>query len=433
MPPSLHWVLAGSLLGSQVSLALSIPQPPSLQGRSSSANITCAGLPSTFPTYQQLPTQTTLPDPFLPLKYTTTDNAGSASAASFAEAVMTGKGSNRVQTKEEWYACRQPEILTFLQEYQYGYYPDHSQEKVEATRSGTSVSISVTAGGKTGKFKATITLPSGASSSKPAPVVINIGGMQNQPYLSAGIAIAQFDYTSVAADSNSKTGAFWDIYKGRDIGVLTAWAWGFHRTLDALNMTVPEIDPTRVGVTGCSRLGKGALAAGLFDTRITVTMPMSSGVQGLGPYRYHAMSGQDETLENSKAGAGWWSDSKLGTFVNHAENLPYDAHTIAAAIAPRALVIDQGTGDQFTNSKATAVVVYPAAKVVYDWLGAGDKIGMSVRSGGHCDMSGFTSVLPFVQQVFFGTKSSKDYNNLGTYGSPMTTTYPWATAVPKAS
>jgi len=118
-------------------------------------------------------------------------------------------------------------------------------------------------------------------------------------------------------------------------------------------MTVPEIDPTRVGVTGCSRLGKGALAAGLFDTRITVTMPMSSGVQGLGPYRYHAMSGQDETLENSKAGAGWWSDSKLGTFVNHAENLPYDAHTIAAAIAPRALVIDQGTGDQFTNSKAT--------------------------------------------------------------------------------
>jgi len=223
MPPSLHWVLAGSLLGSQVSLALSIPQPPSLQGRSRSANITCAGLPSTIPTYQQLPTQTTLPDPFLPLKYTTTDNAGSASAASFAEAVMTGKGSNRVQTKEEWYACRQPEILTFLQEYQYGYYPDHSQEKVEATRSGTSVSISVTAGGKTGKFKATITLPSGASSSKPAPVVINIGGMQNQPYLSAGIAIAQFDYTSVAADSNSKTGAFWDIYKGRDIGMFENW------------------------------------------------------------------------------------------------------------------------------------------------------------------------------------------------------------------
>ncbi len=151
---------------------------------------------------------------------------------------------------------------------------------------------------------------------------------------------------------------------------------------------MPEIDPTRVGVTGCSRLGKAALAAGLLDERITLTMPMSSGIQGLGPYRYHGMSGQDETLENSKSGAGWWTNSKLGTFVNRHVNLPYDAHTIAAAIAPRAIIIDQGTGDQFVNSKGTSVVVYPAAKAVYDFLGAGDKLGLNVRSGGHCDMSG---------------------------------------------
>jgi hypothetical protein len=218
MRSSLIWVIAPLLSSSTVSLALSLPRSQPLEGRSSGVNITCAGLPSTFPTYQQLPVQTTLPDPFLPLKYTTTDNAASGSAAAFAQSVMKGQGSNRIQTKEEWYQCRHPEIIAFLQEYQYGYYPDHSQEKVEATGSGTSLSISVTAGGKTGKFKATITLPSGASASKPAPVVINIGGMQNQPYLSAGIAIAQFDYTSVAADSNSKTGAFWDVYKGRDIG-----------------------------------------------------------------------------------------------------------------------------------------------------------------------------------------------------------------------
>lgn len=174
---------------------------------------TCAPIPSPFPTWQQLPTQSSLPDPLLPLKYTTTDNV---------KDILVGKGPNRIQTPEQWYKCRQPEILQLLQEYQYGYYPDHSQEKVEATRSGNTVNIAVTAGGKTGKFKATISLPSGASASKKAPVVINIGGMQNQPYLSAGIAIAQFDYTSVAPDSNSKTGAFWDIYKGRDIGKLDA-------------------------------------------------------------------------------------------------------------------------------------------------------------------------------------------------------------------
>jgi len=400
---------------------------PQLQARQAS-DTDCAAIPSPFPTWQQLPVQSSLPDPFLPLKYTTTDNAGGSST--FARDIMTGKGQNRIQSPEQWYKCRKPEIIQLLQEYQFGYYPDHSQEKVEATRSGNTVTIKVTASGKSGSFRATLSLPSGASASKPAPVVINIGGMSNQPYLSAGIAIAQFDYTSVAPDSNSKTGAFWSIYQGRDVGTLTAWAWGFHRTLDGLNMTVPEIDSKRVGVTGCSRLGKAALAAGLFDERITVTMPMSSGVQGLGPYRYIGLSGQGENLENSKSGAGWWSNSKLGTFVNHAQNLPYDAHTIAAAIAPRALVIDQGTGDQFVDSKATSLVVYPAAKVVYDWLGVGDKIGISVRTGGHCDNSGYSSVLPFVQKEFFGTPTTKNFNDLSRYGAPMTTAYPWATALP---
>ncbi len=71
---------------------------------------------SKYPTWSQLPQQTTLPDPFLPLAYTTTDNADGS--ATFAQDVMTGKGKNRIQTAEEWYRCRQPEILQLLQEYQ---------------------------------------------------------------------------------------------------------------------------------------------------------------------------------------------------------------------------------------------------------------------------------------------------------------------------
>lgn len=108
----------------------------------------------------------------------------------------------------------------------------------------------------------------------------------------------------------------WPYLTVQSTGVLTAWAWGCHRVLDALILQAPEIDSTKVGVTRCSRLGKAALAAGLFDTRITVTTPMSSGIQGLGPYRSTGLSGQGETLENSKSGAGWWTNSVLGTFVN---------------------------------------------------------------------------------------------------------------------
>ena len=209
-----HHLLLLPLLGAiTASAAPTSDQPSAVSPR----QIQCAALPSPFPTWQQLPLQSTLPDPFLPLRYTTTDNA--AGSSTFAKDVMAGKGPNRVASREEWYQCRQPEILQMLQEYQFGYYPDPAQEKVEATRSGNTLSISVTAGGKKGSFRATVQLPSGASASKKAPVVINIGGMANQPYLSAGIAVAQFDYTSVAPDSNSKTGAFWSIYNGRDIGM----------------------------------------------------------------------------------------------------------------------------------------------------------------------------------------------------------------------
>lgn len=189
----------------------------------SEASISCTLRPSLYPTWDQLPQQLTLPDPFLPLYYTTIDNAAplNLSVPAFAQKVMTGRGQHRVQTPEEWYHCRRPEILQMLQEYQYGYYPDHTQETVKASRHGNTVDVSVTAGNKTGKFVATLDLPSHASNVSKVPVVINIGGMLNQPYLDAGIAIVEFDYTSVAADSTAETGAFWDIYKGSDIGMLT--------------------------------------------------------------------------------------------------------------------------------------------------------------------------------------------------------------------
>ncbi|KAF2842013.1 carbohydrate esterase family 15 protein [Patellaria atrata CBS 101060] len=365
----------------------------------------CPATPSPFPKAAAFSTQATLPDPFVYLD-----------------------GKSRVTTQEEWYQCRQPEILRLLQEYQFGYYPDHSAETVTATRTSNTLSISVAAGGKTGTFSASINLPNGASAAAPSPVVIAIGGIDNNAYLRAGVAVVTFDYTKVAPDSNGKTGAFWSLYNGKDIGALTAWAWGFHRVLDALELRVPEINSTLVGVTGCSRLGKAALAAGLFDKRITLTMPMSSGIQGLGPYRY-SLSGQGENLENSKQGAPWWTNSVLGTFVNQAQRLPFDAHTIAAAIAPRAIVMDQGQSDPFVDSKGTAVVTYPAAKLVYDWLGVGKQLALAIRSGGHCDNSGYTNVLPFVLQVLKSTPTTRDYTSLSPW-TAMTTAYPWSSQSP---
>lgn len=57
-------------------------------------------------------------------------------------------------------------------------------------------------------------------------MVINIEGMDNQSYLSAEIVIVGFDYTAVAADSNSKTGAFLEsLQYERDIGKPRSSFW----------------------------------------------------------------------------------------------------------------------------------------------------------------------------------------------------------------
>lgn len=157
-----------------------------------SGNITCPATPNPMPKAAAFPAVKTMPDPFLYLD-----------------------GKTRVQSKDEWYQCRQPEIMKLLQEYQYGYYPDHSQETVTATRSGTKLDVTIAAGGKSATISATLNLPSGSG---PFPVVIAIGGIDNKAYTGAGIAVVTFDYGKVAADSNSKTGSFWTLYNGKDIG-----------------------------------------------------------------------------------------------------------------------------------------------------------------------------------------------------------------------
>lgn len=174
------------------------------------AAIECAPFPDPLPSWDGYPAQSSLPDPFLPIQYMTTAGADGATPAD----IMAGLGPNRIQTPEEWYQCQQPQLMHLLQEFQFGYYPDHSLETVTATRSGNNVAITVEADGKTANFEATVALPSGDG---PFPVVIAIGGGP-QGYLQEGIAVADFNYMAVAADSNAKTGAFWDLYGDRDIG-----------------------------------------------------------------------------------------------------------------------------------------------------------------------------------------------------------------------
>src|SRR5205085_4765254 len=104
-----------------------------------------------------------------------------------------------------------------------------------------------------------------------------------------GVATGSYDHNSIA-DEKSRTGKFTDIYGSNGVSSQVAWAWGISRVIDVL---VDEkaagrnniIDPTAVGITGCSRNGKAAFTVGAFDERIALGIPQESGTGGVSAFR----------------------------------------------------------------------------------------------------------------------------------------------------
>ncbi len=65
-----------------------------------------------------------------------------------------------------------------------------------------------------------------------------------------------------------------------------AWAWGASRLVDVLQASGGAvIDAKKLGVTGCSRNGKGAFTIGVFDERIALTIPHETSTGGVPAYR----------------------------------------------------------------------------------------------------------------------------------------------------
>ena len=67
---------------------------------------------------------------------------------------------------------------------------------------------------------------------------------------------------------------------------MMAWAWGVSRILDVIEQSGGDIiDIEHIGVTGCSRNGKGALVVAAFDERIALAIPQESGSGGTASWK----------------------------------------------------------------------------------------------------------------------------------------------------
>ena len=171
-------------------------------------------------------------------------------------------------------------------------------------------------------------------------------------------AVLALKTNDIATDTQPSTGAFPTLYPGSDTGMLMAWAWAMQRVLDAA-AEVPSLDATRFAVNGFSRWGKAALLAGAFDERIALTVPSSSGLSGVGQYRYFYEDSADPKKANEKIGnalnyAPHWFTPRFREFEHQVQRLPFDQHEVMALVAPRPLFMTVSNFDYWNNPRGSA-------------------------------------------------------------------------------
>jgi endo-1,4-beta-xylanase len=343
-----------------------------------------------------------------------------------------------VRTKEDWNR-RRAELKSLFEDYVYGHLPPKPDEIVvepgemfmeetdsekPRTLAWQDNTIRLTHHGEEIEIKFRLILPM-IEDKYQFPVVIHPifrwPGRNEDPlaperwklFIDRGYAVAAIDYQPIAPDNNErfKTGSLHKLFSEKndfelDCGALMAWAWTVHRVIDALEKS-PAIDAQKIVVTGHSRYGKAALIAGAFDERIALTVPSHSGCAGCAPYRF--IFGKSEQLHNIVGAFPYWFRPDFNQFIGNVERLPVDQHELMALVAPRAMLLTEGTEDHWINPEG-AQTTYLAAKKVYEFLGAGENLSIRYRPVGHIPSN--DDLLEFADHVFFNKPLSQDFGKL---------------------
>lgn len=223
----------------------------------------------------------------------------------------------------------------------------------------------------------------------------------NQEYLSTatneGIAWVFFDRTELAHDIQNegrRKGQLYDAYPSYTFGALGAWAWGYSRCVDALEIICkgqdkPLMDLSLITFSGHSRGGKTAALAGAVDQRAAVVNPNETCAGACGCYRIH-MEGfcdgiapfRSETLRDLWNNFSFWMGPEMGDYADREAALPFDAHFLKALVAPRVLFVSEAAGDIWSNPVGSWMTTMAAGKV-YAFLGVPQNLYWYFREGTH--------------------------------------------------
>ncbi len=333
---------------------------------------------------------------------------------------FVGLDGKKITSKSQW-KCRREEIGAMYEKLMFGSKP-RKPEKVEGKLAGSTFTVTVTDKGKTASFAVNISGAGTKDSPKPAMIGFGGGFMGNScgslGGALTGLDIAQiiFNPDNVAPESNRGQGKFYDIYgSNAEAGTIMAWAWGVSRLIDALEK-YPEagIDVKRLGITGCSRWGKGSLAVGAFDTRIALTVPQESGSGGASLWRVGAQVNKQKGKQfvqglNSAGSEGNWMKTTFKNYDGKENTLPFDQHMLVAMVAPRPLLIIDNAGQEWLG-EVPSNYCGQASKEVYDALGVSENYTYSQEGNhAHCSLPNgqFDEVKDFINKFLVGKDGIK--------------------------
>jgi hypothetical protein len=356
------------------------------------------------------------------------------------------KNGEAIKTPVEWWTRRRPEIVKDVQEQVWGVIPPVEILPAVAwsvtASTGTSGGIPYKEKTITGtidisrypqvrnapKISATLRTPADAKGR--VPVIVSFGGTSGaSQLLQHGWGICNFNPNPLQPDSGAGLTSYLIglVNKGNwrkptDWGSLAAWSWGVSRLMDYFE-TDPDVDATKIGVTGHSRYGKASIVAMAYEPRLAIAFPSCAGSLGTKMNRRHW--GQD--LENSgwdqeyhwMAGNffKWMGPLKEGSFMpRKVELLLVDAHSLVSLCAPRPVFINGGTTDNWTDgygmylSAAGATPVYrllgkkgvlmPDDKPKIDVAYISGDLGYRYHAGGHTDAPDWPTFIEFASRYF---------------------------------
>ena len=199
-------------------------------------------------------------------------------------------------------------------------------------------------------------------------VVVGLGPRPNRNYAEE---LADRGYVALAPDYPSLGDNKTDPYKLGYASCTMKGIWNHMRAVDLL-VSLPQVDPARIGCIGHSLGGHNAMFVAVFDPRVKAVVS-SCGFNTFAKYMGGNLTGWAGFRYMPRIASRYGSDPK---------KMPFEFTEVVAALAPRPFFVNAPLGD--SNFEVSGVRdCIAAARPVYALLGAGKSLVVQYPDAGH--------------------------------------------------